>query len=124
MSNSCGLYEDDTVPLRIHDCSLDLMVITDSEGLVCICHHYLYQVIYIHCFKLFIHFFIINDWSRCQQIDQITTLKNGHYFVISLYWSEFLKVGPSICGILGCLTKLDIAGSFYNLRNNRLYIGF
>lgn len=39
----CNLYEDDTVPLRIHNCSLDLMVLTDSSGIVCICHHYLYQ---------------------------------------------------------------------------------
>ncbi|KAF2885779.1 hypothetical protein ILUMI_20414 [Ignelater luminosus] len=43
LSGSCGIYEDDTVPLRIHNCSLDLMVLTDSEGVVCICHHYLYQ---------------------------------------------------------------------------------
>ncbi|KAG5891684.1 hypothetical protein JTB14_020101 [Gonioctena quinquepunctata] len=42
-SESCLIYEDDAVPLRIHDCSLDLLVVTDSQGFVCICHHYLYQ---------------------------------------------------------------------------------
>lgn len=39
----CGGYEDDPIPLRIHDCSLDLQVVSDPKGIVCICHHYLYQ---------------------------------------------------------------------------------
>ncbi|KAJ8978824.1 hypothetical protein NQ317_018915 [Molorchus minor] len=43
MPGSCAIYEDDTVPLRIHDCALDLVVLTDSNGSLCICHHYLYQ---------------------------------------------------------------------------------
>ncbi|KAK4875134.1 hypothetical protein RN001_011556 [Aquatica leii] len=43
ISTSCDVYEDDTVPLRIHNCSLDLMVLTESEGFICVCHHYLYQ---------------------------------------------------------------------------------
>lgn len=40
---ACGQYEDDPVPLRIHDCSLDLQIVSDSSGVVCICHHYLYK---------------------------------------------------------------------------------
>ncbi|GFG36550.1 hypothetical protein Cfor_06172 [Coptotermes formosanus] len=39
----CGGYEDDPIPLRVHDCSLDLQVVCDPKGVVCICHHYLYQ---------------------------------------------------------------------------------
>ncbi|XP_069681884.1 protein pigeon isoform X1 [Periplaneta americana] len=39
----CGGYEDDPIPLRVHDCSLDLQVVCDPKGIVCICHHYLYQ---------------------------------------------------------------------------------
>ncbi|XP_011306050.1 protein pigeon [Fopius arisanus] len=42
-SGSCGTYEDDVIPLRVHDCSLDLIVISDTRGLVCVCHHYLYR---------------------------------------------------------------------------------
>ncbi|XP_060536841.1 protein pigeon [Cylas formicarius] len=44
-SNNCNIYEDDVLPLRIHDCTLDLIVITDSKGFFCVCHHYLYQPI-------------------------------------------------------------------------------
>lgn len=45
IQNNTGqvIYEDDPVPLRIHDSTLDLQVISNSNGLVCICHHYLYQ---------------------------------------------------------------------------------
>lgn len=39
----CGIYTDDVIPLRIHDCSLDLFIASDPKGIVCICHHYLYE---------------------------------------------------------------------------------
>lgn len=42
-SSNCGTYEDDVIPLRVHDCSLDLIVVSDSKGMVCVCHHYLYR---------------------------------------------------------------------------------
>ncbi|XP_026293731.1 protein pigeon isoform X1 [Frankliniella occidentalis] len=44
----CSLYEDDPIPLRVHDCSLDLTVVSDPRGMVCICHHYLYQPVGCH----------------------------------------------------------------------------
>ncbi|XP_074113246.1 gamma-secretase activating protein pigeon [Cotesia typhae] len=44
-ANNCGTYEDDVIPLRVHDCSLDLIVISNSKGMICVCHHYLYRPI-------------------------------------------------------------------------------
>lgn len=41
---SNATYEDDTIPLRIHDSTLDLQVVSNSNGIVCICHHYVYEV--------------------------------------------------------------------------------
>lgn len=41
---SNATYEDDTIPLRVHDSTLDLQVVSNSNGIVCICHHYVYEV--------------------------------------------------------------------------------
>lgn len=37
-------YEDEPIPLRVHSSSMDVIVLSDSRGFVCICYHYLYQV--------------------------------------------------------------------------------
>ncbi|XP_063394739.1 protein pigeon [Cydia fagiglandana] len=42
-SSACGAYEDDPVPLRIHDCSLDLSIACRAKGVLCVMHHYLYK---------------------------------------------------------------------------------
>jgi hypothetical protein len=44
-SSKTSEYEDDVIPLRIHDSSLNLIIVTDDDKGVYICHYYLYQPI-------------------------------------------------------------------------------
>ncbi|CAH1393019.1 unnamed protein product [Nezara viridula] len=43
LDSSFNTYEDEPIPLRVHGSSMDVIVLSDSRGFVCICYHYLYQ---------------------------------------------------------------------------------
>ncbi|KAJ8933460.1 hypothetical protein NQ314_014017 [Rhamnusium bicolor] len=99
ISGSCFIYEDDTVPLRIHDCSLDLIVLTDAKGFVCVCHHYLYQPVvdlndedtspvhFAYSVTVLHHSCVIHcvipeiPWNKAKKIRPLFTL-NGDHLVI------------------------------------------
>ncbi|XKL59454.1 hypothetical protein PGB90_000470 [Kerria lacca] len=40
-----NVYDDIPIPLRIRDCSLNILILMQSSGIVYICHYYFYQAI-------------------------------------------------------------------------------
>lgn len=101
-SSKCSEYEDDVIPLRIHDSSLNLIIVTDEDKGVFICHYYLYQpikqqdeddlksigdvhfaysVTMVHC-SLVVHCNIPSiPWERAKLIKPTFTLVDEHMMV-------------------------------------------
>ncbi|KAL2751211.1 protein pigeon isoform X2 [Vespula maculifrons] len=103
-TSNCGTYEDDVIPLRVHDCSLDLIVVSDSKGMVCVCHHYLYRpmktqhavnsltesntVHFAYSVTLLHHSCVIHcvipgiPWSRAKLIRPTFAIYENHYMIV------------------------------------------
>ncbi|XP_068626297.1 protein pigeon [Battus philenor] len=95
---ACGSYEDDPVPLRVHDCGLDLHIVCDSRGLLCICHHYLYKPLDDSTTSLVLEDSVELKESGVNFAYSVTLLHHGcvvHSVVPDLPWSLAKSLRPS-----------------------------
>ncbi|XP_045504261.1 protein pigeon [Colias croceus] len=96
-ASACGSYEDDPVPLRVHDCSLDLYIICDQRGMLCVCHHYLYKPLDDSTSSLVLDDVDLKD-SGVNFAYSVTLLHHGcvvHNVVPDLPWSLAKSLRPS-----------------------------
>ncbi|OAD60594.1 Protein pigeon [Eufriesea mexicana] len=119
-SSNCGTYEDDVIPLRVHDCSLDLIVVSDSKGMVCVCHHYLYRPVksqqhvlnllsesntvhFAYSVTLLHHSCVIHcvipgiPWSHAKLIRPTFAIYEHHYMVVLVpgLFTHLLEIGTN-----------------------------
>lgn len=95
---ACGAYEDDPIPLRVHDCSLDLQIVCDQKGILCICHHYLYKPLDDSTTSLVLEDSADLKDSGVNFAYSITLLQHGcvvHSVVPDLPWSLAKSLRPS-----------------------------
>ncbi|XP_028158977.1 protein pigeon [Ostrinia furnacalis] len=95
---ACGAYEDDPVPLRVHDCSLDLQILCDQRGVLCICHHYLYKPLDDSTTSLVLEDSADLKDSGVNFAYSITLLQHGcvvHSVVPDLPWARAKSLRPS-----------------------------
>lgn len=139
-TSNCGTYEDDVIPLRVHDCSLDLIVVSDSKGMVCVCHHYLYRpmktqnvlnsltesntVHFAYSVTLLHHSCVIHcvipgiPWSRAKLIRPTFAIYENHYMIVFVQGLliHLLEIGVNhdpCCHILsGPLTSVASHSSY------------
>ncbi|KAG5336483.1 PIGE protein, partial [Acromyrmex charruanus] len=117
-SSSCGTYEDDVIPLRVHDCSLDLIVVSDTKGMVCVCHYYLYRPVqppqhvlnslnesntvhFAYSVTLLHHSCVIHcvipgiSWSRAKLMRPTFAIYENHHMIVFVpeLFAHLLEIG-------------------------------
>ncbi|XP_043275467.1 protein pigeon isoform X2 [Venturia canescens] len=113
-TGNCGTYEDDVIPLRVHDCSLDLIVISDSKGMVCVCHHYLYRPVQPpqHVLEA-----SLSESNTVHFAYSVTLLHHScviHCVVPGIPWSQAKLMRPTFA-ISGDYMIVFVQGSFTHL---------
>lgn len=89
---TCRTYDDIPVPLKVHDCSLDVTVLSDDRGIVCICHHYIYQPVKDPITKE-----EFNPDTTVHVAYSVTLLHHGtviHCTVPGVPWSQASQIKP------------------------------
>ncbi|XP_041975765.1 protein pigeon [Aricia agestis] len=95
-AGACGSYEDDPVPLRVHDCGIDLYILCDQRGVLCVCHHYLYKALDDSTSSL-----ALDDVDKDSGVNfaySVTLLNHGcvvHSVLPELPWSLAKSLRPS-----------------------------
>jgi hypothetical protein len=130
------------IPLRIHDCSLDLIVISDFKGIICVCHYYLYRPVqppqqvldsvisdmntvhFAYSITLLHHSCVIHcvvpgiPWIRAKLMRPTFTLYDDNHMIVFIqdFFTHILDIGlhhQPCCHILcGPLTNIPSQSSY------------
>ena len=105
-SSNDVMYEDDPVPLRVHDSALNLIIVSDDVGMLYVCHYYLYKpmkqtededegeqgnicdVHFAYSITILHHGCVIHcvipgiDWERAKVMKPTFTMHGDHHMLI------------------------------------------